>query len=1023
MAGSNSMSFITYNMHGFKQGASSLDHFCSENELNVDIIFLQEHWLTPDNLSKLKLFSNRYISYGISAMEQTVNRCVLKGRPWGGVCTLIRSTFGGKVIFVKCSERYVVIKLDSLLLINVYLPTIVNDADLCTMQSIFAEIDDIVGLFSNYKIVFAGDFNTNICINITKNEMLRDYIAKYDLIPCNNIINSNLNFTYFHETLQCSSYIDFICISKCIDTDLVEFKVLDLAYNLSDHHPVLARISIESSIECLPINKGHSSKQNDCIQRNLRWDHAALPLYYDGTRELLQPLFNNLNGVYDNWMTSQFNSGEHCNDYSYSELHGVSAACSSFNSFSSQRLYTCRQGVSKSYNNQNGQFEPISRAQIVGQIKTIYDQVIWSLITAADMFIPVVNSNYFKYWWNQEINELKAKSCATHLDWVTAGRPKHGPIYDSKRIAKSVYKKCINANQKLEKESVSNSLHDALVCKSTSGFWKSWHSKFKKKKSTPQFVEGLNGDQNIANGFAKYFSDVSHGNTLCDNVVLSQEFQKRLLSYRSTCNDNELNINIELLDSIIRGLNKGKAAGVDHLTAEHVQFSHPVLISILSMLFNLMLKYEYVPNAFGVGVIVPIPKNDTNCNHDKFAHYRGITISPVFSKIFELCILNNIKGLLATSDLQFGFKSGLGCNHAIYSVRETVSHLVSNNSTVNLCALDVAKAFDNVNHYVLYGKLMDRNIPGCLILMLSKWYSKIFATVKWNSCVSIAVKISSGVRQGGVLSPFLFAIFVDDILTKLKLAGLGCRIRGLLFNAIMYADDLLLMSISICDLQSMVDICVKEFKEIGLSINIKKSVCLRIGPRYKIPVSSISVDNSVLEWKSQLKYLGVTLLAGTTIKCNLQIVRQKYFRSLNGIFGKIGTQSSTAVTLSLINCFCVPVLTYGIEAFNITLSMYNILESAYSAAFSKIFSTYDRSIIRQCMFYCNMSPLCDLIDIRRLNFLFCLKKSNNFSMRFLFETSGKSELNNLLNKRCIYTENAGRWKHVIWDNFVNSFAL
>ena len=152
------------------------------------------------------------------------------------------------------------------------------------------------------------------------------------------------------------------------------------------------------------------------------------------------------------------------------------------------------------------------------------------------------------------------------------------------------------------------------------------------------------------------------------------------------------------------------------------------------------------------------------------------------------------------------------------------------------------------------------------------------------------------------------------------------------------------------------------------------------------------------------------------------MLRQKYFRSLNGIFGKIGTRSSTAVrpTLSLISSFCVPMLTYGIEAFNVSLSMYNTIEAAYSAAFSKIFSTFDKNIIKQCQFYCSVSPLCNIIDVKRLHFLHGLSTSHNFSMRFLFDIKAKCELIELVKKHGLANANHPRWKHIIWNNFVHS---
>ena len=94
------------------------------------------------------------------------------------------------------------------------------------------------------------------------------------------------------------------------------------------------------------------------------------------------------------------------------------------------------------------------------------------------------------------------------------------------------------------------------------------------------------------------------------------------------------------------------------------------------------------------------------------------------------------------------------------------------NSTVNLCALDISKAFDRVNHVKLFSKMMDRNIPVNCILLLSCWYAKSIICVRWGACFSHFVYLETGVRQGSSLSPKLFALFVDNLLVSLKSNGL-----------------------------------------------------------------------------------------------------------------------------------------------------------------------------------------------------------------------------------------------------------
>jgi hypothetical protein len=104
----------------------------------------------------------------------------------------------------------------------------------------------------------------------------------------------------------------------------------------------------------------------------------------------------------------------------------------------------------------------------------------------------------------------------------------------------------------------------------------------------------------------------------------------------------------------------------------------------------------------------------------------------------------------------------------------------------------------------------------------------------------------------------------------------------------MYADDLLLASISIMDLQRMIGICKKELDCLDMTINTKKSMCMRIGKRFNTSTSDINLNGKVINWCSEIKYLGVYISAATTFKCNLHNTKMKFFRSLNGLLSKLG---------------------------------------------------------------------------------------------------------------------------------------
>jgi len=113
--------------------------------------------------------------------------------------------------------------------------------------------------------------------------------------------------------------------------------------------------------------------------------------------------------------------------------------------------------------------------------------------------------------------------------------------------------------------------------------------------------------------------------------------------------------------------------------------------------------------------------------------YRGITISPLLSKILEKCVLDKFGEYFKSSVNQFGFKKNIGCQHAIYVLRSTVDYFVNKHSTVNICSLDVAKAFDRINHYRMYIKLMERLVPVNIVMLLFNTYKLSSAVVNWNA--------------------------------------------------------------------------------------------------------------------------------------------------------------------------------------------------------------------------------------------------------------------------------------------------
>ena len=121
----------------------------------------------------------------------------------------------------------------------------------------------------------------------------------------------------------------------------------------------------------------------------------------------------------------------------------------------------------------------------------------------------------------------------------------------------------------------------------------------------------------------------------------------------------------------ISKLNPGKSPGVDNLTIDHLTHAHPVLYTLLSKLFYIMLKYNHVPDEFGVGIIIPIPKDSAKHGKKTHSDYRRITLSPVISKVFENALYFLFSEFLGSSNRQLGFKKNLSCSHAIFTESST----------------------------------------------------------------------------------------------------------------------------------------------------------------------------------------------------------------------------------------------------------------------------------------------------------------------------------------------------------------
>ena len=159
----------------------------------------------------------------------------------------------------------------------------------------------------------------------------------------------------------------------------------------------------------------------------------------------------------------------------------------------------------------------------------------------------------------------------------------------------------------------------------------------------------------------------------------------------------------------------------------------------------------------------------------------------------------------------------------IYTLKEFIEYYKCRGTTVFVTFLDASKAFDRLNYWLLFEKLIKKQVTLFIIKLLLFRYTHQTMCIRWGNSTSLDFLVGNGVRQGRIISPILFNIYMGDLSMQLNSSGIGGYLGTAVINHLCHADDLCLISLSSSRMQQRLHICNEYAAEHQLIYNGSKS--------------------------------------------------------------------------------------------------------------------------------------------------------------------------------------------------------
>ena len=315
-----------------------------------------------------------------------------------------------------------------------------------------------------------------------------------------------------------------------------------------------------------------------------------------------------------------------------------------------------------------------------------------------------------------------------------------------------------------------------------------------------------------------------------------------------------------MVRKVVMNLDLSKASCPDYIPVLVLKNCEPELSYILAELFKKCLKESCFPDCWKVSSVVPVFKNVEERSTAK--NYRPVSVLSVVSKVFEKLVNNRIVDHLKKcglfSDFQYGFRSSRSTADLLTVVSNRIGRAFNRFGATRAVALDIFEAFDRVWHAGLLHKLKSYGISGQIFSLISSFLSNRRLRVVLDGKSSQEYPVNAGVRQGSILGPSLFLLYINDLPDDV------------IYDIAIYADDNTLYSR--CDrasdlwqqieLASELEFYLRDTVNGGkkwlVDFNAGKTQLVSFDRSNNNGSIDVKMDGSILEEKSSFKMLGLT---------------------------------------------------------------------------------------------------------------------------------------------------------------------